>query len=113
MISQLIMCFLRHLLEEVAFDTSNQALPFKDVIHGAGLESSEPTHPPEKFARVYAQALKQGYLPVAHAGEEGPVEYARDALEILFVTGERIFVASEKRMAIPLLIQDSNASDGK
>jgi hypothetical protein len=113
MTSKLIMCFLRHLLEEVAFDTLNQALPFKDVIHGVGLDSGEPPHPPEKFVRVYAQVRKQGYLPVEHAGEEGPVEYARDALEILFVPGERIFEAFEKRMAVPLVTQDFKASDGK
>jgi hypothetical protein len=61
---------------------------------------------------VYAQARKQGYLPVEHTGEEGPVEYARDALEI-FLMGERIFEAFEKRMAVPLLMQDFKASDGK
>ncbi|QQG35578.1 MAG: adenosine deaminase [Micavibrio aeruginosavorus] len=79
--SNLIMCFLRHLSEEKAFDTLKQALPHKDKILGVGLDSSEVGHPPAKFERVFAEARKEGFLVVAHAGEEGPPEYVWEALD--------------------------------
>ena len=77
------MCFLRHLSEESAFETLNQALPYKEHIIGVGLDSSELGHPPSKFERVFAQA--QGLLTVCHAGEEGPPEYVYEALDLLHV----------------------------
>lgn len=83
--SQLIMCFLRHLSEESAFETLEQALPFKEKIIGVGLDSSEVGHPPEKFERVFAKARELGFLVVAHAGEEGPPEYVWQALDLLKV----------------------------
>ena len=86
--SSLIMCFLRHLPEESAFETLKAAEPFKSQIMSIGLDSSELGHPPEKFERVYAAASLQGYRLVAHAGEEGPPAYIVDALDRLKV--ERI-----------------------
>lgn len=83
--SYLIMCFLRHLSEEAAFETLKQALPHKDKIIAVGLDSSEKGFPPEKFQRVFEAALKQGFLTVAHAGEEGPPEYIQQALDLLQV----------------------------
>ncbi len=83
--SLLIMCFLRHLSEEAAFETLAQALPFKDNIIGVGLDSSEVGHPPSKFERVFAQARAEGFLTVAHAGEEGPPQYVYEALDLLKV----------------------------
>lgn len=83
--SQLIMCFLRHLSEEVAFETLEQALPFKQDIIAVGLDSSEVGHPPAKFERVFAKAREEGFLIVAHAGEEGPPEYVWEALDLLKV----------------------------
>ncbi|MDQ8951816.1 adenosine deaminase [Acinetobacter rudis] len=83
--SHLIMCFLRHLSEEAAFATLAQAEAFKDDIIAVGLDSSELGHPPEKFERVFAQASAQGYLLVAHAGEEGPAQYVWQALDVLKV----------------------------
>ncbi len=83
--SRLILCFLRHLSEESAFATLEQALPFKAVIHGIGLDSSELGNPPEKFARVFARAKTEGWRLVAHAGEEGPASYIWDALDLLHV----------------------------
>ncbi|MFW1953080.1 adenosine deaminase [Acinetobacter beijerinckii] len=83
--SQLIMCFLRHLSEEKAFETLEQALPFKDDIIAIGLDSSEVGHPPAKFERVFAKAREAGFLIVAHAGEEGPPEYIWEALDLLKV----------------------------
>jgi adenosine deaminase len=86
--SALILCFLRHLSEEEAFATLEEALPFRDRFVGVGLDSSERGHPPEKFARVFARARELGLRLVAHAGEEGPPAYVRSALDVLGV--ERI-----------------------
>lgn len=84
--SQLIMCFLRHLDEKSAFDTLESALKHKDKIIGVGLDSSEVGHPPSKFQRVFEKAHSDGFLTVAHAGEEGPAEYVWEALELLQVS---------------------------
>lgn len=82
---RLIMCFLRHLSEEDAFATLEQATPWLDKIDGVGLDSSEVGHPPSKFARVFAAAREKGLKLVAHAGEEGPPEYVWEALDELNV----------------------------
>ena len=83
--SHLIMCFLRHLSEEEALATLEQASPYKDQIIGVGLDSSEVGHPPSKFERVFTKAREAGFLVVAHAGEEGPAEYVWEALDLLKV----------------------------
>jgi adenine deaminase len=84
----LILCFLRHLSEEAAFQTLEQALPYREHFIGVGLDSSERGHPPEKFARVFARCRELGLHGVAHAGEEGPPAYIESALDVLKV--ERI-----------------------
>ncbi len=86
--ASLILCFLRHLSEEDAFATLEQALPLRDKFIGVGLDSSEVGHPPEKFARVFARCRDLGLHLVAHAGEEGPPAYIWSALDVLKV--ERI-----------------------
>ncbi len=86
--SKLIMCFLRHLSEDEAFDTLAHACACKSHIHGVGLDSSESGHPPSKFRRVFAEARERGFTPVAHAGEEGPPSYVLEALDDLRI--ERI-----------------------
>jgi adenosine deaminase len=83
--SRLIMCFLRHLSEESALATLQQALPYRDQIAAVGLDSYEVGHPPTKFLRVFARAREHGLLTVAHAGEEGPAEYIWQALNDLHV----------------------------
>jgi adenosine deaminase len=83
--SKLILCFLRHLDEEAAFETLRQAEPWLDRIAAVGLDSSELGHPPEKFARVFARAAGMGLKRVAHAGEEGPPDYVWQALDLLQV----------------------------
>lgn len=83
--SELILCFLRHLSEEEAIETYEMALPYKDRIAGFGLDSSEKGHPPAKFERVFARVREAGFRIVAHAGEEGPPEYVKDALDLLKV----------------------------
>ena len=81
--ASLILCFLRHLSEEEAFQTLEQALPLQDKFIGVGLDSSELGHPPEKFARVFARCRELGLHVVAHAGEEGPPAYIWSALDVL------------------------------
>lgn len=88
MSAALILCFLRHLSEQEAFECLEQALPYRDKLVGVGLASSEMGHPPEKFARVFARARELGLRLVAHAGEEGPPAYIWSALDVLKV--ERI-----------------------
>jgi adenosine deaminase len=83
--AKLILSFLRHLSEEAAFATLEQALPFRHHIIGVGLDSSERDHPPEKFARVFARCRELGLHLVAHAGEEGPPAYIWTALDVLKV----------------------------
>jgi adenosine deaminase len=81
--SRLILCFLRHLSEEDALRTLDEALAFRDGFVAVGLDSSEHGHPPSKFARVFRKARDHGLRAVAHAGEEGPPEYIREALDLL------------------------------
>lgn len=83
--SRLILCFLRHLDEDDAQRTLDAALSHLEGIAGVGLDSSERGHPPSKFARVFARARSLGLKLVAHAGEEGPAEYVREALDELGV----------------------------
>ncbi|MGH7266221.1 MAG: adenosine deaminase [Candidatus Rokuibacteriota bacterium] len=84
--SQLVMCFLRHLSAGAAMDALEQALPFKRWIVAVGLDSSERGHPPAKFGAVFDRARAEGFLTVAHAGEEGPPEYVWQALDRLGVS---------------------------
>ncbi len=84
--SRLILCFLRHLSAEAAMQTLEAALPYKDRIHAVGLDSSELGHPPSKFSKVFERARREGFLTVAHAGEEGPPAYIYEALDDLRVS---------------------------
>lgn len=81
--SLLIMSFLRHLSEESAFETLAMALPFKDKIIAIGLDSSEKGNPPSKFKHVYQASVQEGFIPLAHAGEEGDADYIWEAIDIL------------------------------
>ncbi|HEY4398281.1 MAG TPA: adenosine deaminase [Acidimicrobiia bacterium] len=83
--SRLIMCFLRHLSAESAMATLESALPHRDAIVAVGLDSGEAGNPPEKFRAVFDRARAEGFLTVAHAGEEGPAEYIWQALDLLHV----------------------------
>ncbi len=85
---EVIMCFLRHLSAADAMATLEEALPHKNRIRAVGLDSSEVGYPPAKFAEVFDRARDEGFLTVAHAGEEGPPEYIWEALDLLKV--ERI-----------------------
>ena len=59
--SKLIMCFLRHLDQDDAMQTLDQALDHKDRIVAVGLDSSELGHPPSKFKDVFARARDAGF----------------------------------------------------
>ena len=83
--SNLILCFLRHLSEEEAIQTFREALEFRELFIGVGLDSSELGHPPSKFQRLFELAMKEGFKTVAHAGEEGPAEYVWEAIKLLKV----------------------------
>jgi adenosine deaminase len=111
--SKLIMCFLRDRSAESAMTTLEQALPYGERIVGVGLDSAEVGHPPSKFARVFGRALAEGWKTVAHAGEEGPPAYVREALDVLKVSrvdhGVRsledpALVARLRRERIPLTV---------
>ncbi|MEU2506946.1 adenosine deaminase [Streptomyces sp. NPDC007863] len=86
--TRLIMCFLRDESAESALATLEAAKPYLDRITGVGLDSAEVGHPPAKFREVYEEAARLGLRRVAHAGEEGPAAYVREALDVLGV--ERI-----------------------
>src|ERR1035437_3057489 len=84
--SNLIMCFLRDLDLDSAMKTLEDAIPFKDWIMGVGLDSVEVGNPPSKFKDIFDLARSKGFITVAHAGEEGPAEYIREALDLLKVS---------------------------
>jgi adenosine deaminase len=98
--SRLILCFLRHLSADSAMRTLEQALPHKHAIQAVGLDSSEVGHPPSKFSAVFRRAREEGFLAVAHAGEEGPPEYIREALDDLKVSRIDHGVRSEEDPAL-------------
>lgn len=81
--SFLIMSYLRHLSENDAFITLEQSIPFKDRIKAIGLDSSEKGNPPSKFEKVFKASVKQGYIALAHAGEEGNADYVWEAMDLL------------------------------
>ncbi len=84
--SQLILSFLRHLSAEQAFATLEQALAYRDTIVAVGLDSAEQDNPPSKFKEVFDKAQTEGFLTVAHAGEEGSPEYIWEAINLLNVS---------------------------
>ena len=111
--SRLIMCFLRHLDEADALETLAAAMPYRDRIVGVGLDSGERGNPPRKFEGVFRRAREAGFAAVAHAGEEGPATYVREALDVLNVVridhGNRALddpdlVAELVRRRIPLTV---------
>ena len=111
--SRLIMCFLRHLPADDALATWKEAESMLDRIDGVGLDSAERDFPPEIFTDVFRLAREAGLKTVAHAGEEGPPEYIRQAVDLLQVSridhGVRItedsaLLAEIARRQIPLTV---------
>lgn len=95
------MSFLRHLNQSDAFTTLEQALPYKHLIKGVGLDSSELGNPPSKFKEVFQKAKDEGFLLMAHAGEEGPVDYIHEAINLLNI--DRIDHGNSSLQSIDLL----------
>jgi len=111
--SKLILSILRHLSEDSAFQAIDDALEYKSWITAIGLDSSEKGHPPSKFRRVFEKVLEEGFLTVAHAGEEGPPEYVWEALNLLRVSRidhgnrsleDQVLVAELAMRKIPLTV---------
>jgi adenosine deaminase len=84
--TKLIPCFLRDLDEASAIETLNQACAYKEMITAFGLDSAEVGNPPSKFKTVFDAVRENGFLTVAHAGEEGPAEYVWEAIKLLKVS---------------------------
>ena len=111
--SKIIMCFLRHLDEESGFKVLDQATKYKDKIVGVGLDSSELGNPPKKFEKLFRKARDEGFLTVAHAGEEGPTEYIWESINLLKVKRidhgiqclkDKKLVEELKKIQIPLTV---------
>lgn len=81
--SNIIMCFLRHLSQDDAFNTLNEAIKYKNEIIAIGLDSSEIGNPPSKFNKVFEKAREEGFKIVAHAGEEADISYIYEAINLL------------------------------
>src|SRR5437016_3489947 len=81
----LILCFLRDQPPESAMSTLEQALEYRHLLLGVGLDSAEVGNPPSLFRAVFERAREEGLRRVAHAGEEGPPDYIREALDVLDV----------------------------
>lgn len=80
--SYMIACILRHLSEEDGIQTLHSLLPYKDKIIGIGLDSSEIGNPPSKFTKLFKLAKQEGFVLVAHAGEEGDASYMWEAIDL-------------------------------
>lgn len=83
MSGSLILCFLRDLPVASAREALAAGLTRTDRIVAVGLDSAEVGYPPSLFTEVYAEARTAGLRAVAHAGEEGPPAYVREALDLL------------------------------
>lgn len=81
--ADLIMCFLRDFSKESARQTLEQALPYKDMFIGVGLDSDEHNNPPLKFARQFEDAKAAGLHLTTHCDidQKDSIEHIRQALE--------------------------------
>lgn len=84
--SELICCFLRHLPAEESFATFEtneiQSSLKQGLVSGIGLDSTEFNRPPGLFKDIFDRATDLGFRRTAHAGEEGPASYIRDAVSL-------------------------------
>jgi adenosine deaminase len=81
----IIVTVQRQRTEREAFEQLDAVLPWADRIAGFGLAAAEAGNPPSKFAGYFAELHRQGFRTCAHAGEEGPADYVREAVEVLGV----------------------------
>ncbi|NJC21626.1 adenosine deaminase [Arthrobacter pigmenti] len=83
--TELIAAFLRDEPAEEALAVLENLLAMDAPIIGIGLDSAEVGNPPRDFVALYERAHAAGLKCIAHAGEEGPPEYIREALDLLKV----------------------------
>ena len=83
--SGLILLAQRHRSEEEALAMLDAAMPWADRLLGFGLGGAEVGNPPAKFFEFFRRCRERGFKVVAHAGEEGPAAYVREAVELLDV----------------------------
>ncbi|WAL69691.1 adenosine deaminase [Amycolatopsis cynarae] len=88
MTAGLLVSAQRHRTQRDAFELLDAVQPWAERILGFGLGGAEVGNPPVKFAAFFAECRRQGFHVTAHAGEEGPAAYVREALQTLGV--ERI-----------------------
>ncbi|MFE3290342.1 adenosine deaminase [Rhodococcus sp. NPDC059234] len=86
--SDLIAAVLRDRPVPEAEAMLDEVLRLDVPVLGLGLDSAEAGYPPSLFVDVFERARANGLHTVAHAGEEGPPDYIRQALDLLRV--ERI-----------------------
>lgn len=79
----LILSFLRDRPVPEALQTLESLAHRAGDLLGVGLDSAEVGYPPRLFTPVFARAKELGLRLVAHAGEEGPASYVREALDLL------------------------------
>ncbi|WP_405058778.1 adenosine deaminase [Kribbella sp. NBC_01505] len=72
----------RHRSQAAALEVLDLIAPWSDQIIGIGLGAAERGNPPGKFAEYYETARARGYRTTIHAGEDGPADYVREALDV-------------------------------
>ncbi len=85
--TQLIMCFLRDMSSDSAMETLMQALPYKELIIGVGLDSNELENPPVKFKSVFERAVKEGFKITMHCDvdQKNSIDHIRQCLDDIHV----------------------------
>jgi len=81
----LIVSTHRHRPEKDAFALLDSIMPWRERIIGIGMGGPERPNPPSKFTRYFQECRRRGLRTTIHAGEEGPAEYVRQAVEVLAV----------------------------
>ena len=81
----LLLVAQRHRSEAEALAMLDAVMPWAERIAGFGLGGAEIGNPPSQFLRYFAAARERGFPITAHAGEEGPAAYVREAVELAAV----------------------------
>lgn len=76
----------RHRSEASAFEVLHMIEPWADRVLGIGMGGAELGNPPAKFVKFFAACRAAGFRTTVHAGEEGPLAYVRDAIDLLQVS---------------------------
>lgn len=81
--AQLICTAQRHRTEAEGLELLEMLAPWRERTIGVGLGSAERGNPPRKYARFFEAARRRGYRLTVHAGEDGPADYVREALDVV------------------------------